>query len=648
MPISADAYDGRVPRIKDTDIAVVRDRAHVDEVIRDVVALKPAGGGSLKGICPFHDERSPSFHVTPAKGFWHCFGCQEGGDVIDFVRKFEHLSFAEAVEKLAARTGTQLRYEEGGSAPDDRLRGLRIRLIEAHREAAAFYEGFLQEPDAEVGRTFLRERDFDAGAAAQFGVGFAPPGWDSLTKHLRSKGFNDNELTTGGLAVAGKRGIYDRFRGRLLWPIRDLSGDVIGFGARKMTDDDQGPKYLNTPETPLYKKSQVLYGVDMARKEISRSQTAVIVEGYTDVMAAHLSGVPTAVATCGTAFGQDHIKVLRRLLMDQDEFRGQVIFTFDGDAAGRKAALRAFNDDQKFVAQTFVAIDADGRDPCDLRLQEGPTAVRDLVASRIPMFQFAIQSTIADYDLETAEGRVAGLRAAAPMLASIRDRALRPEYARLVAGWLGLELSAVTDAVSEASRRSGATSPRDRKRVDGRVAEPVTADAESQPRWSRPDLSSPSVMVERKALKCALQIPQHSAAWYAAVEPPAYTGDVHVAIHEAIIQAGSPGAIAEGFQWVQAVLDACPDDEVRAFVRGYTVDPLHSRDEDDETSRDYAASVMARLLEMDATRRTVELKGRLQRMNPKENETEYNKLFADLLALEQYRRQMRERALGEQ
>ncbi|NQU36977.1 MAG: DNA primase, partial [Actinobacteria bacterium] len=461
----ARAYDDLVPRIKDTDIVLVRERTRIDEVIRDVVALKPAGGGSLKGLCPFHDERSPSFHVTPAKGYFHCFGCQEGGDAIDFVRKIDHLSFAEAVEKLAARTGTTLRYEEGGSAQPDRLKGVRTRLVEAHKAAAEFYSEQLLTPDAQIGRTFLTEREFDSAAAQHFGVGFAPIGWDGLTKHLRAKGFTDQELTTGGLAVAGKRGPYDRFRGRLVWPIRDLSGDVVGFGARRLREDDEGPKYLNTPETPLYKKSQVLYGVDLARKEISRRQQAVIVEGYTDVMAAHLAGVETAVATCGTAFGVDHIKVLRRLLMDQDEFRGQVIFTFDGDAAGKKAALKAFNEDQRFVTQTFVAIDPNGMDPCDIRLKDGDEAVRDLIAKRIPMFEFAIRATLADYNLETAEGRVASLRAAAPMLATIRDHALRPEYSRLLAGWLGMEPREVSEAVKRAKPISGsgpATSPRRR------------------------------------------------------------------------------------------------------------------------------------------------------------------------------------------
>lgn len=637
-------YDERVPRIREADIAAVRERARVDDVVREVVALKPAGGGSLKGLCPFHEERSPSFHVTPAKGFWHCFGCQEGGDVIDFVRKIDQLSFAEAVEKLADRAGIQLRYEEGGTATLDRAKGQRTRLAQANRDAAQFYAEQLTGADAVSGRRFLADRNFDAAAAERFGVGFAPTGWDGLTKHLRSRGYADEELITAGLAIAGKRGAYDRFRGRLVWPIRDLSGDVVGFGARRLSDDDNGPKYLNTPETPLYHKSHVLYGVDLARRDIAKSQQAVIVEGYTDVMAAHLSGVTTAVATCGTAFGTDHIKVLRRLLMDQDEFRGQVIFTFDGDAAGRKAALRAYNEDQRFVAQTFVAIDASGLDPCELRVEKGPEAVRELIASRIPMFEFAIRTTLNDYDLNTAEGRVAALRAVAPMVASIRDKALRPEYVRLSAGWIGVDQETVADAVRSK------TSPR---RNDARsAAAPPRHESTNPGGWERPDPGSTSGAVEAEVLKCALQIPLHAAAWYASVEPSAYTVKIHLAIHEAIEQSGGPGAVATGHEWVQTVLANCPDDDVRALVREYTVAPLHIHNYEpeatDDRSREYASAVIARLLEMDATRRTVELKGRLQRTSPTEHEAEYNKLFADLLALEQYRRAMRERALGEQ
>ena len=191
-------------RIRDEDIAMVRERARIDDVVREHVALKPAGGGSLKGLCPFHDERSPSFHVTPSRGFFHCFGCQEGGDVITFVMKIDHLTFAEAVEKLAAKYNVALRYEEGGAAPT-RQQGQRTRLVEANKAAAAFYVGQLASPEAQIGRTFLSERGFDAAACAHFGVGYAPKGWDSLTSHLRGRGFTDDELLAAGLVSRGNR-----------------------------------------------------------------------------------------------------------------------------------------------------------------------------------------------------------------------------------------------------------------------------------------------------------------------------------------------------------------------------------------------------------------------------------------------------------
>ena len=213
-------------------------------------------------------------------------------------------------------------------------------------------------------------------------------------QHLRQKGFRDEEAIAAGLVAQG-RSAYDRFRGRLLWPIRDASGDTIGFGARRIFDDDKiEAKYLNTSETPLYKKSQVLYGIDLARRDMARTSQAVVVEGYTDVMACHLSGVPTAVATCGTSFGDDHARVLRRFLHDHEEFRGEVIFTFDGDAAGQKAALRAFAGDQNFVSQTYVAVEPTGLDPCDLRIQQGDAAVRELVARRVPLYRFVLGNVV--------------------------------------------------------------------------------------------------------------------------------------------------------------------------------------------------------------------------------------------------------------
>ena len=422
-------------RINDDDVKAVRDAVPIDAVVSEYLQLRNAGGGNLKGLCPFHDEKSPSFQVSPAKGLFHCFGCQEGGDTIAFVMKIDHLTFSETVERLAGQAGITLRYEEGGYNPSHQ-RGERIRLVEAHKIAADFYREQLNGPEAEIGRAFLAARGFDQEAAAHFGVGYSPAGWDHLTRYLRGKGFSDKELIGSGLSQDGRRGPIDRFRGRLMWPISDTSGEIVGFGARKLRDDDNGPKYLNTPETAIYKKSQVLYGIDLAKKDIAKASRAVVVEGYTDVMACHLAGVTTAIATCGTSFGNDHIKILRRLLMDNGSAR--VIFTFDGDAAGQKAALRAFEDDQKFAAETYIAIAPDNMDPCDLRLAKGDDAVRDLVEPRTPLFEFALRQIVGRYDLETPAGRAAALDEAAPVVAKIKTSSVQREVAVQLAGFVGI------------------------------------------------------------------------------------------------------------------------------------------------------------------------------------------------------------------
>lgn len=434
--------------IRKEDIDEVRARTDIREIIEGYVSLKSAGIGTFKGLCPFHDERTPSFNVRPQVGSYHCFGCGESGDVYSFVMAMEHTSFVETVERLAARIGYTLHYE--GGKPGDRYEaGMRRRLLDAHKIAAEFFERNLYSPDAQEAQRFLGARGFDPAATRKFGVGYAPRGWDHLLKHLRSQGFTDEELKATGMFSEGNRGLYDRFRGRIIWPIRTIAGETIGFGARRLFDDDQGPKYLNTPETQLYKKSQVLYGIDLAKRDMTKNKQVVIVEGYTDVMAAHLAGITTAVATCGTAFGPGHIKIVRRMITD-DGSGGEIIFTFDGDAAGQKAAMAAFQEDQRFVAQTFVAVAENGMDPCDLRLHKGDAAVRSLVASRRPLFEFAIDSTLAKYDLATLEGRVLAMRAIAPIIAGIKDRDLRPAYMRKVSGQLGLELDEIQRAVAYA------------------------------------------------------------------------------------------------------------------------------------------------------------------------------------------------------
>ncbi|MFM7776890.1 MAG: DNA primase [Actinomycetota bacterium] len=604
-------------RIKDSDLAYVRDRSPIDEVVSEYVQLKNAGGGQKKGLCPFHDEKTPSFHVTPSKGFFHCFGCQTGGDVIAFVMKIDHLTFTEVVEKLAERIGYQLTYEAGsaGSAPT----GKRSRLVAANAAAARFYQEQLKSPDAAMGRDFLEKRGFDGESVRSFGVGFAPKEWDALTKALRAEGFTIEELTLAGLIKEGQRGPIDRFRYRLVWPIHDITGDVVGFGARKLASDeeDNGPKYLNTPETPIYKKSQLLYGLDRAKKEIAKSRQVVVVEGYTDVMAAHLSGITTAVATCGTAFGDDHIRILRRLLMDDDSFRGEVIFTFDGDAAGQKAALRAFDDDQKFVTQTFVAVEPNGLDPCELRQKNGDGAVRDLIARRVPLFEFAIRTEIKKFDLTTPEGRVSALNSTAPLIGKIRDASLRPEYVRTLAGWLGMDVEVVTAAVKKNASKGGS----------------VKSEESATPNW-RPDPNEPRLALEREVLKVRLQMPALARQW-GEVEPNAFSHPAYERLRNYIDTQKNLESID---------VSKIDGEELRSFVTELLVEPVRTQG---EISDRYVSSIMARLNEVALSRSIAEIKSSLQRLNPVENEKEYGETFAKLVEMETKRRALRELAFGE-
>ncbi len=609
----------------------MRERSPIDAVVGEYVQLRNAGGGAVKGLCPFHDEKSPSFNVS--NGLWHCFGCGEGGDAIGFIQKIEHLSFAEAIERLAQKAGIQLRYTDAGYVPG-RQKGERTRLVDAHRAAAEFYTEQLMTPAAELGRRFLSERGFGREDAERFGIGYAPNEWEALVRHLRDKGFTDKELVTGGLASQGRRGPIDRFRGRLIWPIRDLTGDVVGFGARRLEERDDGPKYLNTPETPLFKKGSVLYGADLAKKEIARRRQAVIVEGYTDVMACHLAGVGTAIATSGTSFGDEHIKILRRLLMDQDEASGEVIFTFDGDAAGQKAALRAFETEHRFAAQTFVAVQPDGLDPCDLRMKHGDAAVRDLVASRVPLFRFAIRATIEKYDLDTTEGRLAAIDAAAPIVAGIRDRGMRDRYAIDLDKWTGfLDEQFVLRRVRDHATR-GRGDSRNRRQHDEGERRPPSRPA--------PDPHDPIAQVERETLKLAVQRPALLGPGFDAIPPEALVVPGHAAVRALIAEMGGTAA-ATGPEWAGRLREAAPNDEVRDMITGLAVDPLRSSGEPDDR---YAQAMLSRLLEVQVTREITTLQSKLGRLNPVENQEAYNRLFGDLVALEQQRRTLRERAIG--
>jgi DNA primase len=622
-------------RIRDDDIQTVREKAKIEEVVSGYVTLRNAGGGSLKGLCPFHDEKSPSFNVRPGRG-WHCFGCGLGGDVIAFVMQIDGLTFVESVERLADKYGVDLRREEGGA--DDRPKGpQRRRLIDAHAVAQEFYAEHLVAPAAAQGRQFLTDRGFDQASAAHFGVGFAPRDGESLWHHLRDQKFSLDEVIAAGLVAVG-RGPYDRFRGRLLWPIRETSGDTIGFGARRIFDDDKiEAKYLNTPETPIYKKSQVLYGVDLARRDMARSSQAVIVEGYTDVMACHLAGVTTAVATCGTAFGDEHAKVLRRLLADHEEFRGEVIFTFDGDEPGQKAALKVFQGDEKYVAQTYVAIAPDGMDPCDMRIKQGDAAVRELIATRQPLYRFVLRNVVEKFDLDRADGRVDAMREAARLVSSIRDQSKITAFAQEISKMLGGDLD--TNQVLSEVRRAAAR----KTRSDARPTATEVQGAVQPARRELPDLRDPRFGIERETLKLVLQHPIAIGRTTADIGANDFTHPTYRAVWALVEAAGGPAAGDGDPAWASKIRDRATDPEVASAVSALAVEPIPATHEPDAS---YVAHHVFRLLELTTLRRIAEIKSRLQRTNPETDTADYNKMFGELAALEQHRRTLRDRIIG--
>ncbi|MFD5902928.1 DNA primase [Streptomyces microflavus] len=637
-------------RINDDDVKAVRDAVPIDSVVSEYLQLRNAGGGNLKGLCPFHDEKSPSFQVSPGKGLFHCFGCQEGGDTIAFVMKIDHLSFSETVERLAAKAGITLRYEEGGYNPSHQ-RGERIRLIEAHQAAAEFYVHQLESPEAEIGRKFLAERGFDQDAATHFRVGYSPAGWDHLTRYLRGKGFSDKELITSGLSQDGRRGPIDRFRGRLMWPISDTAGEIVGFGARKLRDDDNGPKYLNTPETPVYKKSQVLYGIDLAKKDIAKASRAVVVEGYTDVMACHLAGVTTAIATCGTAFGNDHIKILRRLLMDNGSAR--VIFTFDGDSAGQKAALRAFEDDQKFAAETYIAIAPDNMDPCDLRLAKGDDAVRDLVEPRTPLFEFALRQIVGRYDLETPAGRAAALDEAAAVVAKIKTSSVQREVAVQLAGFVGiLDQEFVVHRVAQLARWArdkggdgrgdprggrGPGGPQDRR---GGTPQQSAQAAQTSAAPSGPalNLRSPAHRTERELLKLALQKPALVSPAFDAYGVDEFTAPPYAAVRQCIEEAGgAERGLGDNREYLVAVMDAAPNNTVRSLVTELAVEVFIGKTIDET----YAGMQLVHVRLRAVDRRINDVQGSLARLGSNVAPEDLAAAQNEVWVLQQYAQSLR-------
>lgn len=639
-------------RISESDIAEIRERTPIEEVVGEYVQLKPAGHDSLKGLSPFKAEKTPSFHVRPNRGYFHCFSSGEGGDVFSFLMKMEQVTFPEAVEQCADRIGYQIKYE-GGTPGRREEAGTRQRLVAANKAAFEYYQQMFHsnEEGADVARDFLLNRGFSMEIADHFGCGFAPAGWDKLTKFLLQKGFNFKELEAAGLSRMGSKGPIDRFHRRLLWPIRSVAGDVIGFGARKLFDDDKLGKYINTPETLLYKKSKVLFGVDHAKKSIAQTHQAVVVEGYTDVMAMHAAGVTTAVASCGTAFGSDHLQMLRRFMLDDKFFRGEIIYTFDGDEAGQKAAMRAFEGDQEFTGKSYVTIAPSGLDPCDIRMEKGDAAVRELVASRIPMFEFVIRTILEGYDTSAVDGRVSALRRIVPVLAGIRDEALRDEYARQASGWLGWENpSEVVAQVREEARKPKQNKPNFElkrgaaQRVIGDNAPAGSAglhSVDSDSVMDRPNPNEDYLEGPREVLKLALQEPKMAGEIFDLMPPESFVHATYIAIAEAIESAGGAANAPAGATWVDHVTGQIDDPMGRAVVAELTVEDLHCLP---ERLPFYADAIMSHMQERWVGNEIADMKARMQRMRPDLQQEEYKALFADLMALEKYRRSLQERA----
>ncbi|MBB2891117.1 DNA primase [Flexivirga oryzae] len=620
-------------RIKSEDVELVKERSSIEDVVREHVTLRRSGS-NLVGLCPFHDEKTPSFSVNPTQGFYHCFGCGKGGDVISFVQEVDHLSFAEAVERLAGKAGVELHYEDGVRPREESI-GRRTRLLEAHRVAEEFYSSLLPElPEARTARDYLRGREFDSAIAGQFGLGYAPTDGHALGNLLRDKGFSRDELLAAGLI---NRGGYDVFQGRLLWPIHDITGDTVGFGARRIFDGDPRPaKYLNTGETAIYKKARVLYGLDLAKKSIADDRRAVIVEGYTDVMAAHLSGVTQAVATCGTAFGVEHIKLLRRLLRDE---RGgdpaRVVFTFDGDAAGQKAALKAYDEDQRWASQSYVAVAADGQDPCELRMSGGPEAVRALVDGATPMFEFVVQTTLARFDLDSVSGRVAATKAIAPIVADIRDGLSRDELIREASRRIGVGIDDFTQAVRRAPRGGIAEAAKQARDQPQETAQ----DAVPAPAYEPPNLRDPVVRAEHMLLQCVIQFPSAVPTQQLdPIDPADLTAPAHRAVFEAARTVGIDPGRSQG-AWVSAVNEAVPQ-VVRPLVAQLAVEPLPTKlDSQGRPDWHYVRSLVIRVREVALRRQISQVMSALRRTEDPEQArgisaqlTTLQRTLADLLA----------------
>ena len=579
-------------RIRDQDIEEVRRKAGLIEIASEYMQVRKAGSARFKALCPFHQEKTPSFSLEAARGLYYCFGCNKGGDVINLVMELESLTFVEAVERLAEKVGVRLTYEQQ-SAADRQAAGRKQRLIAAHREAVAFYHALLMDsPEAKAAREYLKGRGLSKETVAAFSLGWAPARWDDLCRHLAKKRFTEPELIEGGLALRSERGgLIDRFRGRVMFPTFDVAGEPVAFGGRVL--DDSTPKYLNTADTPIFHKGRVLYGLNWAKKAVATAGRIVVVEGYTDVIALHQAEITEVVASNGTALTADHFSLIGR-------FAPRAVLAFDSDRAGNAAAERAFDAALASGLDVRVLILPAGKDPADLVTAQGGEAFREITKSAVPIVEYRLLREIERFDLSDSEGRTRAVRAGIPILVRIRDEVMRRDYTSRLAEWTRLDAAVV---FLEVGRATG---------------DPT---ARAAPNIRR---TSAQVRLERDLLKLALQYPASIEAHLDGVDPDMLSVPTHRAIWREVAAGGDASTIVERL-----------DEEGRGLVAKLVNDPIdYDLDPDGRPPQAHVDEVVNRLKDFALRRLIVEKKDQLQKLNPIENEEEYRKRYAELIALE--------------
>jgi DNA primase len=588
-----------VARIRQDDIDAVKDRTDMVQLVSQYLTLKKSGHDSMSGLCPFHQEKTASFNVSPTKQVFYCFGCGKGGDAITFLRELEQLSYVEAVERLAQQAGVQLRYE-GDSPAERRAAQRRQALIRANEHAAELYAGMLREGrEAANARAYLTERKVGDEAIATFGIGFAPGYPDFLLRRLAgSRDLSTEILREAGLATAGDDGtMRDRFRGRITFPIHDLQGRGIGFGARILPSDARAgeqAKYLNTAETPIYRKNEVLYNLHRARATIARSGEVFVVEGYTDVIGLAQAGIEATVATCGTALGERHFELLSR-------FAERAVLAFDSDEAGARAAERAFAFQEEFPVQAVVMILPDGLDPADLVEKHGPQAVRDAAATARPLVEYMVRRIVGRHDLSTIEGQSAAVADALPMLERLSDPVRRSEYAHLLADLAGVSEASVAQSLE--------------RRLGGRPGEVARTMKKS----------TAQERVEREMLKLLVRDADIYRGLVTRIGEEHFRNSAHRRTFTSLRDAeGDVSALVGG-----------ADERLAAMIAQLAVEPLEG-----VPSADYAEGVWSRLQEFLLKQRSDALRLRLQKLNPT-TDAGYDKLFRELVEVDGDLRRLR-------